>query len=215
MNQGKNKGRTLKIALSRFSAMLIEEARDLTGMGYKELDEALDMEHGQCERYARYPGMKKDRAPQAAGIQQLENRVAKLLKRPAHRVVIIDNNKILSVDETMDADDAIGINDVIGFPAAELNLRAHDGTYLQIGYENDWPTYRRLKCSGRNLQLYSWQWGILWDRTTPCPYRTKFGFHQDEPIENCITDLMRTAQHERSRMHKPESSVVGREVLDQ
>lgn len=210
MNQGKNKGRTLKIALSRFSAMLIEEARDLTGMGYKELDEALDLEHGQCERYARYPGMKKDRAPQAAGIQQLENRVAKLLKRPAHRVVIIDNNKILSAcDEIMD------IDDVIGTPEAGINLREYDGAFLQLGYENDWPTYRRLKCSGRNLQLYSWQWGILWDRMTPCPYRTKFGFHQDEPIENCIMELMRTAQHERSRMHKPERPVVGREVLDQ
>ena len=71
MNNGKNKGRRLKAALSRFSSMLIEESRWITRMSYAELDEALSLEPGQSFRYSLYPGMKKDRSPQAASIQQL------------------------------------------------------------------------------------------------------------------------------------------------
>ena len=92
-NVGTNKGRRLRVALMRFSAMLIEEARDLTGLPYAELDAQLGLPDGQSYRYSLYPIQKKSRAPQAGSIQELENRVARLLKRTAHKIVV--ENRIL------------------------------------------------------------------------------------------------------------------------
>lgn len=75
-NIGPNKGRRLRAALSRFSAMLIEEARSVSGLSYAQLDEALGLSEGQAYRYSLYPMEAKTRAPQAGSIQRLENRVA-------------------------------------------------------------------------------------------------------------------------------------------
>ena len=187
--------------------MLVEEARDLTGMSYADLDEALNLEPGQSARYALYPGLKKDRAPQAGSIQQLENRVAKLLKRTAHRVVIIDNAKVLSTDEMMH------LEEVIGIPEAGINLREHDGASLQLEYENNWPTYRRLKCKPQNLRLYGWQWGILWDKMTPCPYRSQFGFGMEEFVEQCVSKLTEFAMEERTWIDRLHGSKSGQDQL--
>lgn len=104
-NIGPNRGRVLRTALNRFAAILIDEARTFTGMSYAELDEALGLEQGQSYRYSLYPRTGKTRAPQAASIQQLENRVAKLLKRCAHRLVIQNNKAVVR-----------GLDEVIGAP---------------------------------------------------------------------------------------------------
>src|SRR3546814_7312118 len=87
-NVGPNRGRRLRLALSRFAAMLIEEAQSISGLSYAQLDEALDLPSGQSFRYSRYPVEAKTRAPQAGSVQRLENRVAVFLKRPRHIVVV-------------------------------------------------------------------------------------------------------------------------------
>lgn len=138
MNVGENKKRRLNRALQRFAAMLIEEASDLSGLPKSKLAEAMGLSDDQVKRYIRLPGMKNSRAPQAAAVQQLENRVAKLLKRSAHTVVVENNTKL-------GGSDAYFSEGVEGRPGDDLNLREFDLGSFQLGYEGDWPTYRRLK----------------------------------------------------------------------
>lgn len=45
--------------------MLIEEARDVSGLSYPKLDQALGLPDGQAFRYSQYPIVAKTRAPQA------------------------------------------------------------------------------------------------------------------------------------------------------
>lgn len=80
MNLGKNRGKRMKPALARFASMLIEEAKDITGLTHPQLDEALGIAVGQAMRYSEFHrGRENPHAPHAAGIQGLENRVARLL----------------------------------------------------------------------------------------------------------------------------------------
>ncbi|MDY7579290.1 hypothetical protein RGU70_13285 [Herbaspirillum sp. RTI4] len=157
--------------------MLIEESRDITGLTFAQLDEKLDLPDGQSYRYSLYPIENKTRAPQANQIQELEYRVAKLLKRAAHIVVVENNGKIANESEDFSQQDIVE-----GKPGDGLNLRQLDGIELQLGYDGDWPTYRRLKSDGvlfygggvsirdlvkrgvhsewpEMLRLYAWQWG--------------------------------------------------------
>ncbi|MCT7327996.1 hypothetical protein [Ralstonia mojiangensis] len=194
-NIGSNKGKRLRVALCRFAAMLIEEARDIAGLTFEELDHSLGLEPGQVIRYSRYPIEAGTRAPHAAGIQRLEEKVAALLKRPSHTVVI-ENNALLLEDWLADP--------VVGVPAADINLRTTESTDLQLGYEGDWPTYRRLKYSApqdgvRLLDLYLWQYGVLWEMGTLPPEwsREAIGVPEDMPVEEFLPQLVEEAKHQR------------------
>lgn len=214
-NIGPNKGRKLRLALSRFAAMLIEEARDVSGLSYPKLDQALGLPDGQAFRYSQYPIVAKTRAPQAGSVQQLEVRVARFLKRPAH-VVVVENNSLLG------GPGSHRLDLVVGTPADELDLGESNSTDLQLGYEGDWPTYRRLKyaewsdslesiCSLVNrkaspedwpemLALYSWQWGVLWDRGIPWLSRPDYGFPAGTPACVVIRSVFQDAKQERARL---------------
>jgi hypothetical protein len=196
MNVGSNKGHRLQVARSRFAAMLIQEARDVTGFNFKQLDQALGLEEGYSRRYSLYP--KKCRAPQAARLQDMENRIAKLLKRSAHVVVLEDLTK------------------VVGKPHSGLNARDTDKYSLWLTYADNWPTYDCLKnyrepgmsengCDRQSeqeplihelvgagaayeawphmLRLYAWQWGVLWDKGLPWLSREALGVAADTPVE--------------------------------
>ncbi|XYJ88709.1 Transposase [Cupriavidus necator] len=195
-NIGPNRGRRLRIALSRFAAMLIEEARDFTGLTFEQLDEALELKEGEAIRYSRYPIERGTRAPNADDIQDLEDRVARLLKRPAHTVVV-ENNAVLNADPYADP--------VIGEPRSGMNLRDLDATDVQLGYEGDWPTYRRLKYSPptrgvRVLDLYLWQWGILWDKGVLPWSREALGLPQSTPVEEFLPALVQEVKRQRQEV---------------
>lgn len=229
MNVGPNKGRRLKTALSRFAAMLVEEARDITGLSYAKLDEELGLPDGQAKRYSLYPMTEKTRAPQAGGIQQLENRVARLLKRTAHIVVIENNTKI-------DLDHGDWMHHIEGRPGDKLNLREFDSYDLQLGYEGDWPTYRRLKYSTKDLfspwtpihellsrgahdewkellKLYSWQWGVLWDKGLPWLNRSDWDLPDNISVELFLPSITKWAKAERAQFAGLVSTEEGRRAL--
>jgi hypothetical protein len=100
----------LRTALSRFTSALIREAKAKTGWTHEKLHAELfracipgerEADRGMLrtnqetflsqETYRRYllpPSNPKSRAPLAARVQTLENRVAELVGRPAEKVVI-------------------------------------------------------------------------------------------------------------------------------
>ena len=197
-NVGPNEGRRLRMASSRFTAMLIEEAKDLSGLTYAKLDEALGFELGRCTQYSRYPVREKTRAPQADELQNLENLVARLLLRPAH-VLKIENLALLTTDEPF-------ADIVVGEPDLALDLREFQQIDFVITYEDDWPTYRRLKydsialLTGQSLvALYAWQWGILYDRKMlPEHFAESLGHMTGKvALETAIPNLMARAKAER------------------
>lgn len=181
--------------------MLIEEARDVGGYTFAELDVLLDVEDGTTSRYAQ-----RKRAPNAEDIQDLENKVARLLKRPAH-MVVIENNGL--ADES-------GFADLeFGFPDKALNLRDIPAYSLQLGYDSDWPTYRRLKYSPHRggqslLSLYAWQWGILWDRgVLAAPWtREALGLDPNTPVEVFLPKMVEDAKAERTAYMRMRQSLI-------
>ncbi|MFL6671724.1 MAG: hypothetical protein ACJ8LG_00360 [Massilia sp.] len=190
-NIGANNRRSLTGALKRFASMLIEEARDVGGFTFAELDALLDFDDGTTSRYSQ-----RKRAPNAEDIQDLENKVARLLKRPAHLVVIENNG--LAAEGGM-------ANLEFGVPDKALNLRDTPANSLQLGYDTDWPTYRRLKYSPPSgslslLSVYAWQWGILWDRGALGAPSTReaSGLHPDTPVEVFLPGLVEDAKVERA-----------------
>lgn len=232
MNVGPNKGRRLRLALARFAAVLIEEARDITGFSYERLDEALGLRLGQSIRYSRYnKGGSDSRAPQAAGIQELENRVAKLLGRLAHTVVVENNSKI-----TEGGFHQAGF--FAGHPEENLNLREYKANDFQLGYEVDWPTYRRLKYDPSTLfcafppihelvdkgthdawpemlKLYAWQWGALWDRGLPWLDRESIGVPGGTPVGAFLHLYAEKAKLTRAFFAQLGNTVNGRELFSE
>jgi hypothetical protein len=196
-NTVKNRGRILNKELRLFASYLIEEALDISGLNYFELDEKLDIPGGQSYRYSKGLCTKKGRAPQLGSIQNLENRVAKLLKRPAHIVAILNHSDSnLIIESTSEI--------IVGLPVPGVNLRDLNGQILSFGYDDNWPTYRRLKYAPvrqniSTLSLYAWQWGILWDRDVlPEPWRREcHDLSMDAPIEPLIASIMQTFMNER------------------
>lgn len=175
--------------------MLVEEARDISGLTFEKLDEEFGFPIDRCKYYAKYPVRKKTRAAPADEIQNLENLVARLLKRPAHILIIEDNSLILADDPMADI--------TVGVPDKNLNLRHAQQTDLVIAYEGDWPTYRRLKYNPishfskvRLIDFYWWQWGILWDKgVLPEPWTRKSqGFPDDAPVKLIVDSLMAKAK---------------------
>lgn len=196
-NIGPNRGRTLRGALNRFAAILIDEARTLTGLSYSDLDAALDLPDGQSYRYSLYPRTLKTRAPQAASIQQLENRIAALLKRRAHRIVVRNNKAKIQ-----------GRDEIVGSPGNLIDFSDLAWSDLELAYEYDWPTFRRLK--GRSvLEHYLWQWGILWDRgVVPYPWtREGLGVPANMPVEEFLPSL--TAAHVQARQKMADAVRAG------
>lgn len=197
-NVGPNKGQRLRLAISRFAAMLIEEARDLTGFTYDRLDEELGYSEGTAYRYSLYPPVAKTRTPVTGSIQLLESRVAKLLKRAEHKIVIEDNKKI---------DPANAMSDLmVGRPTPGVNVRDSDPFDLQLGYEDDWPTYRRLKYSfsalaggAFPLHLYAWQWGILWERGYPGLTLEAMGLPAHYTLEDAVREMTESAKRLRKQ----------------
>lgn len=230
MNVGENKKRRLNRALQRFAAMLIEEATDLSGLPKSKLAEAMGISDDQVRRYARLPGRKNSRAPQAAAVQQLENRVAKLLKRSAHTIVV-ENQSNLSGPNNYFSER------VEGRPGDDLNLRQFDLGDFQLGYEGDWPTYRRLKVRAtlthqpevvkalvkrrapfeawpEVLRAYAWQWGILWDHGLPWLSRESFGFAADVELEIVLQVLAERAKQDRRAIAVVSGFSHGQKLID-
>lgn len=173
-NVGPNQGRRLKAAISRFTAMLIREARDLTGLSYERLDEALGLTAGNSYRYSLDPSRSKSRAVQIGGIQSLENRVARLLRRPAHLIAVVETREL----------DALAM--LYRMPVANFGLPRHVGADdIELIYDNYWPTYADLSRDGRFdiertwadqpelFHGFGWQWGCLWDQA-PDEHRQKW-----------------------------------------
>jgi len=195
-NYGPNKGRRLTVALRRFAAMLIEEARDISGLSFCELDEELGLEPGESLRYARFPSGPKSRAPQAGSIQRLENSIAKLLGRPAHVIVVEDNSRYQA--------GALSASLEVGIPRPGMNLRQAVPTDIQLGYRDDWPTYRRLKYSpdreGVSLfSLYAWQYGVFWDKDIlPSPWtREEQGIPRNAALSSYLEEFVTEAKNRR------------------
>ena len=230
MNVGENKKRRLNRALQRFAAMLIEEAMDLSGLPKSKIAEAMGLSDDQVNRYTRLPGMKNSRAPQAAAVQQLENRVAKLLKRTAHTVVVHNNSKL-------DSSNAYFSDSVEGRPGDDLNLRQFDMGSFQLGYEGDWPTYRQLKTfrawtTGsvdvkslvkkhasyeewpEMLRFYAWQWGILWERGVPWLSRENFGIDTNAKLEIFLPAMTERAKLDRRAIAVVSGFSQGRKLIN-
>lgn len=193
------KGGSLTGARKRFTAMLVEEAKEIGGFTFEELDELLDMKQHTMSRYSQ-----QKRAPNAVDVQDLENKVAKLLKRPSH-VVVIENNE-LAVHPYAEL--------MVGAPDNGLNLRSTPAECFQLGYEGDWPTYRRLKYSPprggvRLIQLYAWQWGILWDRgVLPSQWsRQALGIPEDAPVESFLPAMVEAAKAERAAIWRAQATI--------
>lgn len=205
--------------------MLIEEAQSISGLSYAQLDEALDLPSGQSFRYSRYPVEAKTRAPQAGSVQRLENRVAAFLKRPRH-IVVVENNHLLNKENLFAFSDVI-----IGVPDGELDLGNSTEIDLQLGYEGDWPTFRRLKASDwmncepisslvkrradfdewpDMLALYAWQWGVLWDKDIPWLSRINLNFPADLPIESLVAEMHESRRESRVRLTEHLATLISK-----
>jgi hypothetical protein len=201
-NIGPNRGRRLRVASSRFAAMLIEELQDIGQFRtFPELDDVLEkvgVSRGTAWRYSLYPLGKKTRTPNLDSLQRLENKVAGILKRPSHTVMIYDNAGLSSDSEPSET--------TIGSPSDRPVLRgAAVETDFQLGYDADWPTYRRLKYSWpidgvRTIDLYRWQWGVLWDRGEFSP--EEMGVPQGQSIETFLVERVQHWKEQRLALQK-------------
>ena len=230
MNRGPNKKKRMKPALARFASMLIEEAKDITGLTYPKLDEALGIAVGQAMRYSEFhKGREDPHAPQAAGIQELENRVARLLGRTAHVIVVENNSKI-----GPGGFEKPGF--IEGAPGDGLNLRAYDAVDFQLGYDGGWPTYWSLKADPSTifcyfpkihelvaqglhddwpemLQIYSWQWGVLWERGLPWLSRETMEVEPETPIDEAVKKITAQAMQDRVVFEKLNCTEEGRALV--
>jgi hypothetical protein len=230
VNKGPNRGNRLQPALARFASILIAEAKDITGLTYPQLDEVLDIGDGYAIRYSQYSkGRNKSRGTSAADIQELENRIARLLRRTAHVVVVENNSKINSGG--FEQSDFIE-----GVPGDGLNLRAYDAKDFQLGYDGGWPTYRSLKADPTTifcnyppihklvglglheewpemLQLYSWQWGVLWDKGLPWLSREAMEVAADTPIDVFVEEMTARAMQDRAYFEKLNCTEEGRALI--
>lgn len=182
-----NNGQALHWPLKSFAEMLVREARWVSGLTYPQLDEALELSDGEAYRYAR-----KDRAPLAASIPRLEQRVADLTKRKARRISVFEgsNRKFVGYPEEFRE---------LGRKKRQF-LRAH---FLFLAYEDGWPTFfdlvdvNQTRPDGDNaLAAWCWQWGLLWEKGWPGLERSAFGFSADEPLDSVIRKLGNVAEIE-------------------
>lgn len=89
-NDRPNRGRSFRPSIKRFAFNLITRLQVTTGLSYRALDRALGYPpatDSRCESYVSN-NPKISRAGQAASLQNLEHRAAKLLGRPEFKIVI-------------------------------------------------------------------------------------------------------------------------------
>lgn len=204
-NNGPNKGSLLRPALKRFTSMLIEEARDITGLSFEDLDVALDLSDGEALRY--FIGGQKGRGSKADKIQNLENDVAALVGRPAHKVVVEANALLDLADQEKDV--------AVATPDKGLKLPDAEKIDIQLGYEGDWPTYRRLKSLKHEVLLlaYGWQWKMYWDqRILPSPWtREEQELKTEEDVERFIFNTVEEFKSLRKTYWDATSASAGNE----
>ena len=176
-----SKGRRLKLATNRFLSMLIREAKDISSQDNKVLAEKLDLELYSLVRYAVYPPRDTSRAPLSMA-QKLENRVATLLGRPSHPVVIeCTHSEVVHgpgwpywIDPRVS--ESLEIN-----WRRDRDLPEAEGLDFRLGYGDLWPHYGQLSSSGgfkpsapwsdqpELIRQFSFQWGVLWRRPSEYP----------------------------------------------
>jgi hypothetical protein len=215
----RNKGRRLRLATCRFLAMLIREARDITSLSYDALAEprALGLELHSLVRFAVYPPRSKTRAPLSMA-QRLENRVANLLGRPAHPVVIeCTHHAVLNgpgwpywVDPRVSDSTEVTWRRDRDFPGAEQED-------FKLAYGDSWPDYGQLSSAGgfnpsmpwsdqpELIQQFSFQWGALWNR--PGKYPFPHGMHEWQDREYLIPMGVTTEQFVKTMLSEISSSM--------
>lgn len=205
-NVGINNGRRDQPALSRFVAMLIEEAVDLTGLTEEKVFEKLALPAGKAKHWAYSPGKIDDRAPQSNKIQAVENSVAKLVGRTAHTILVRNNYKAIFSNRR-------NPDDIEGKPGDRPNLRKYESSGLELCYEDNWPTYHDLISKNDFLSPYpgssirdllhdgtydkwppllrkfSFQWSALWDKELPWLSREMCGVPPDAPVASFLPEM--------------------------
>lgn len=88
-NIGPNRGRLLARPIKGFVHRLLATVAKTTGLSYRELDKELGYPPATDSITESYVKLShKGRAAQASGVQDLENKVARFLGRPAFQVVV-------------------------------------------------------------------------------------------------------------------------------
>lgn len=185
-----NAGR-LRLATSRFLAMLIREAKDITGFSNEALAEALNLEFGTLVRYSIYPPRPKTRAPLGIA-QRFENKVAGLLRRASHPVVIeCTHESVLQSQSVRHWYDLRVSNDARIQLWRRPSLQNATAIDFELTYGDSWPTYDRVGrfdiCKPWSEQpelvkRLSFQWGWLWDESLPYPPPEGMRAWQDEHL---------------------------------
>lgn len=151
-----NKGWVRRVAYARFTSCLMKELAHVGGLdtSAKRLDALMtvgwndgragELDEKDFNRYNKYPLRPKARVLSTKKLQILENAVAAILKRPAHTLMLIDNARQKT------------------FPLAARLPKDTEWHHLEVIYEDDWPTWRRLE--GSLYETYQWQYGIDWDQ---------------------------------------------------
>lgn len=186
-NNGKNKGQRLKDARQRFAAMLIQEVHDITGLDFARIDRALSLESGMAYKRFHMQG------PNALLIQDLENRVAKFLGRPSHRIIVINRKLGFAC---------------VGTPGGKMDKKNFLAKDFFLAYDDEFPTYgsmnvhkgpseywppisELIKSKATQydwspfLSKYSWQWAILWDQV-PWLLKSAHGIKSEEELSKFI-----------------------------
>lgn len=108
----------------------------------------------------------------------------------------------------------------MGNPDEFLDLDDAEATDLQLGCEDDWPTFRRLKAPGRGaasepisslaarcasfeewpemFALCAWQWGFWWGRGVPWLSRGAYDLPANLPAEMVVAHIYESAKWLRS-----------------
>lgn len=182
MGERKPSGRRLRPALHNFAKSLMEEVLLIGDLNLAVAERIRGLTTVEAVRYLRSSLDGKARAPQAASIQTLENKVATLLGRQAHTVAIAHKPS----------------GKLLARPTAGLNLREFDASELELVYEDGWPTFSHLTGEDPSLgpahYLYWWQWGVLWEQGHPLFSRSEFGLGQSEPIDGFAMRLVERAR---------------------
>ncbi|MCS6473749.1 hypothetical protein NYD60_16405 [Burkholderia thailandensis] len=182
----KSTGRRLRPALHSFAKSLMEEVLIIGDINLSVTEDIPGLTIDKATRYRRFTPDCMARAPQAASIQALENKVASLLGRQAHTVEIAHKPS----------------GKLLARPTAGLNLRMFDASELELVYGDGWPTFSQLTGEDPSLgpthYLYWWQWGVLWERGHPLFSRSEFGLGPNEPVDGFAARLIERATKNRA-----------------
>lgn len=191
MKRGPYKKRRLLFGLQQLAESLVREARHIGGFTYEQLNELLDLD-GECQRYAACPDAARKRAPKADEIQDLENGIAALLKRPSRKIVVVD----------------IRTRTTLGVPSKGADYLAYSPEDLSLAYADGPPLYEQMidEISDADelwadylFAAHAWQWGLLWERNIPELSRQELGIPVDVPTVELICilqDARRRAAHD-------------------